>query len=971
MKNKRLISITTICVIISFITLNILVPYKLVFANNVKESSEESNNKNMLNHESILADNVKQKWASVPKYDKYILEHKDVPRPEITIVVEGNSFAGADNMEVEHLDSLDGAYKSVVKTGGKGSICWDVEIPEDGLYNMAIRYFPTEGNASQIEREIKIDGTVPFDEARRFVLWRMWQNDLPGIQYDEKGNELRPTQVESPTWKEQILTDSEGYYTEAFLFYLSEGKHRITLISHREPMIIDYLKIYNEKEPLSYTEVKKSYQEKGYKETKDKLIKIQGEDAVLKSSPSFYPINDRTSPTIEPYHVWQKRLNAIGGNHWKRPGQWIMWEFDVEEDGLYELGIKFKQNFVRGSNVIRKLYIDDKIPFKETKTILFKHDSTWQIYLPGTQEEPYLFYLTKGKHTLTLEVTMGEMSDIVRTVRSSINELNILYRKIIMITGTSPDIYRDYRLENQIPDIENILVYQSEMLNKVADDMDKMIGSTSDRTTILRTTAYQLIDISKNPETVSRRLEQFKDNIMSLGTWLLQVNEAPLVIDYLFLKSPNTETPKANANFFGRVKHNILSFVYTFGDEYKSLGDNVKSDESINVWVGTGKDQAQIIKNLIENTFTPKTGINVTFQLINSAALLPAILAGQGPDICLSTGNVVDLAMRNALVDFTQFNDFDQVKSRFMESAFEGLKYQKGVYAIPEIQPFPMLFYRKDILEELKLNIPNTWDDLYYIIPELQKHNMQLGMTPNLVFEMLLYQNGGQYYKSDGIAVDIDSPIGVEAFIKWTELYTNYKIPREFEFINRFRTGEMPIGVAEYNTYNTLVIAAPEIRGQWGFAPLPGTMGDDGQIDRSAVATSNGTIMLKHARDKQKSWEFVKWWTDTEAQVIFGREIEAILGESGRYSAANIEVFSRLPWSAEDYELLLEQWKWIKGMPVVPGSYSLTRHLQNAFFEVYNDGSDPREVLEEYVYTINEEITVKREEFNLPTLTTN
>ena len=49
---------------------------------------------------------------------------------------------------------------------------------------------------------------------------------------------------------------------------------------------------------------------------------------------------------------------------------------------------------------------------------------------------------------------------------------------------------------------------------------------------------------------------------------------------------------------------------------------------------------------------------------------------------------------------------------KFHESAIQCAMYQGGVYGLPEQENFMMLFYRKDILDELGLTIPNTWDDV-------------------------------------------------------------------------------------------------------------------------------------------------------------------------------------------------------------------------------------------------------------------
>ncbi len=118
--------------------------------------------------------------------------------------------------------------------------------------------------------------------------------------------------------------------------------------------------------------------------------------------------------------------------------------------------------------------------------------------------------------------------------------------------------------------------------------------------------------------------------------------------------------------------------------------------------------------------------------------------------------------------------------------------------------------------------------------------------------------------------------------------------------------------------------------------------------------------------DKEDAWEFMKWWTDKDAQLKYGREMEALMGPAARYPTANIEALSELPWPVKDYRNLDAQWEWVMGVPEVPGSYFTGRHMDNAFREVVNEGEDTRETLYKYVKVINEEIDLKRDEFGLP-----
>ncbi len=71
----------------------------------------------------------------------------------------------------------------------------------------------------------------------------------------------------------------------------------------------------------------------------------------------------------------------------------------------------------------------------------------------GTEEEPFRFFLAAGKHTIQLEVGLGsEMSEIIRRADECISELNRAYRQLLIVIGSSPDMFRDYQLESKTPE---------------------------------------------------------------------------------------------------------------------------------------------------------------------------------------------------------------------------------------------------------------------------------------------------------------------------------------------------------------------------------------------------------------------------------------------------------------------------------------------------------------------------------------
>lgn len=911
-------------------------------------------------------------------YDRYLAGHADADRPDAVIRVEGEHFVetiGDGFVTADRYEGLDG---TAVLTPETGSISWDVTVDRPGLYNIRIHYYPIPGKSSAVEREFRINGAVPFKGAEILLFDRTWGNRHEAIRRDDRGNDLRPTQVEKPAWRIAPFKDSEGDVDEPYAFHFERGVQRITLAALREPMAIDYIELYQEPEVKTYEEVRRGYEAAGIEPARGQIVVVQAEDAVLKSSPTLYPTADRSSPSVMPYHMSKIRINTIGGLNWKLPGQWIEWEFEVEEDGLYHIALKRKQDQLRGLFATRSIMIDGQYPFREMKRVRFDFDMRWKMDVLGG-EEPYLFYLTKGRHRIRMEVTLGEIAPLIRTIESSVLQLNELYRKIVMITSNTPDPYRDYQLEKRIPDMIDVLAEQAAAIRSVADYLEQTTGERSDKVAVLHTMVRQLEEMAEYPETAARRLNSFKINVGALGTWLLTVREQPLALDYVVVYSPDRQPPRAEGNWLDKIRHELGALAASYTEDYDSIGNIGGGERSITVWITTGRDQAQVLKGLIDDYFTPETNIGVKLRLVPPEILLPATLAGEGPDVALQVGEEVPVnyAMRSAAIDLTRFPDFADVASRFRESAMTPYRYSDGVYALPEQQTFPVLFYRKDILEELGLTPPQTWQDVYHVISVLQKKNMEFylpledtlnnaNLVPNATFAMLLYQNGGEFYRDDQKRSALDSDTAMDVFKRWTQFYTSYKFPLTADFPNRFRTGEMPIGIADYTMYNMLSVFAPEIKGLWEFTLVPGTLQEDGTVRHDVASHTTAAVMLRHVRDKEAAWTFMKWWTDKDTQIMFGREMEALMGEAARYPTANVEALAELPWPAKDYQKLEEQWKWVKGIPQVPGGYFTGRHLDNAFRRVVNANENPREALSDYVLYINEEIALKRKEFNLP-----
>ena len=186
-----------------------------------------------------------------------------------------------------------------------------------------------------------------------------------------------------------------------------------------------------------------------------------------------------------------------------------------------------------------------------------------------------------------------------------------------------------------------------------------------------------------------------------------------------------------------------------------------------------------------------------------------------------------------------------------------------------------------------------------------------------------------------------------------------------FDFANRFRTGEMPVAVMDLSAYNQLSVFAPEISGLWGMLPVPGTVREDGTVDRTATLSVSACVMFDYGTQKDATWRFMSWWTSAEIQKQYGRSMESIMGTAARYTSANREAFASVSWTGELRRAIALQQNSLRALPEVPGGYYTSRYFDFAYRDVVNDNKEVRPTLNEIVLQIDAEIADKREEFGL------
>ena len=939
---------------------------------------------------AVKADTVSgEMTAPVPSngeegYFAYYDAHASVPFAAESIRLQPGDAQLTDGATLEsgHL----GAERSVRLS--KGAATWTVHVPAEARYLVQVTYVTEKGNRMDSNISLAVDGEVPFEEAGSIPLNRIWK-DATKILQDSIGNDSIPDQEQVLQWSTVALQDFAILNDRPLYFWLTGGEHTITLRNWSEEALhIASVELTQPPQVPTDDEARAAYTSAGYREIEGYFRKLQAELPALKSSQSIYPTYDRSSPATEPYDAYNIRRNTIGDGNWSDPGTWVSYVIeDVPADGLYYITLKYRQHQMIGTSTFRTILVNGSVPSEAYQNVAFPYNINWKNQTVSDENgQPVAVYLTEGKNEIRIQATVGAWSEVLRRVEAANHALNQMYIQMVMITGTTPDKYFDYNLESEIPDLLSCFREQRNVLEAMAAEFDQMNGGKTTQSETLRNAVSQLDSMIKDPKSIPQRIGNFRDTISTLSSWVYDNMNQSLEMDYLMVHSADAEIPSAKAGFWASLKHAIVTFFLSFVKDYSMVGSTDGAGETITVWTTSGRDQASILMNLITENFTAETGIQVNVSLVQ-AGFIEATLAGTGPDVAIgvSRGQPVNLACRGALVDLRQFDTFEEVTNRFSETAMVPYEYENGTYAVPNTQGYYMLFYRKDIMEKLNLQIPQTWDELLRLVPRLQKNHMEIGLPYSTIsaavavnngmgakdiFPVLLLQNGGDLYNPAGTASALASDAGMNAFKQWCDYYTQYGFELVYDFYTRFRNGDMPIGISDLAMYNTLVAGAPELQGEWGIAPIPGTVQPDGSIDRSTGSIGSATVMFKTKANEDKAhreacWKFMEWWMRTDTQDAYNEQVENVMGPAGRNATANLESFAHLPWSEEEKEALDTQRAYVKDLREVPGSYFVSRCIDNAFRAVFFDGDNAREVFEQEVESIDREIARKRQELGL------
>jgi ABC-type glycerol-3-phosphate transport system substrate-binding protein len=894
-------------------------------------------------------------------------------------------------MTLNDLNAIGDTVKTAteVELSRMAAVSWMASATEAGYFTMALDFSYVGNDVLPLKLALKIDGEYPFYEARQLhlpIAWEVendvWQEHVVQDRFllltDRYGNELQPQSQIRRERQTTPLYDSSYYHVDPIVVKLDATMREFTLESLSDGILLHGITFV----PVSSVPTYEAYSAMHASATLAQTpILLEAEFYASKSDPSV-KLGFDSNPASSPYSTYEKRLNTIDGYTFNTPGQSVTIAFEVPESGLYPISFKALQNTMIGLANYRKVMVDGVVPFSECQTVAIPYDLDWQWVTIESAGAPALFYLSEGTHTLTLQVSIDPYRDVIETMQSLMKDMNRLALEVKKLTaGMSQDTDRDYEIMTLIPDLETRLLEYRETIEAMLRYVNTLAGndSTAPDTKNWALAIKRLDWLIESPNRIATSLTTFSEGSSSaaqlLGAQILKLTSSPVGFEKIQIGDLD-QRPAPNASFWRIAWEELKKFFRSF--DKNTYATTTQTVETVDVWVNRPRVYVELMQQMIDQEFTPETGIEVNLSLMPSTnKLILANAAGKQPDLAMgvSSKTIYEFALRDAAIDFRDFPGYAEIVSHVSKGVMIPYVYGDGVYGLPETQSFYLTYLRTDLLDSIGLPDVSveTWDDVKDLLPELQSYGMNFyiplaGESAYKSFAVTLpffEQMNVPLFSEDASSVNIASEDGIRAMRLMTELFNTYALPKQVpSFYNHFRYGTLPIGVSNDENYVKLLIAAPEIKNNWRLALYPGVKDPEtGEVNHAAPSSSSGLMMFHTETDQNDTFELVKWWLSTETQAKFAFDLQTMYGKEFIWFTANVDAFQSLAIPEEHKQLILEQWGWAVEAPNVPGSYMLEREISNVWNKVALGNANLRDELEQAAILSNRELFRKLEEF--------
>ncbi|MFF9338780.1 MULTISPECIES: ABC transporter substrate-binding protein [unclassified Streptomyces] len=338
-------------------------------------------------------------------------------------------------------------------------------------------------------------------------------------------------------------------------------------------------------------------------------------------------------------------------------------------------------------------------------------------------------------------------------------------------------------------------------------------------------------------------------------------------------------------------------------------------------------------KDVVDAFNASHTDIKVTYEEIPSgnaggyAKISNAVKAGNAPDlVSIEYPSLPEFVSSGALQDIGDaFTEADRAK--LLPQAVELTTLGGKTWAVPFDAAPQAFYYRKDLFEKHKIEVPTTWDAFRKAAEQVKEADGKARIATFFpddptTFEAMAWQAGAQWFKAedDTWKIDTTDPATTKVTAYWQGLLDDGLVHKNASFSPEW-TGSLKNGTtlgylgASWGA-GVLKGTLPEQAGKWAVAPVPSWDGKpaSGMLGGSTFAVTKGSAK------KAAAVEFAKWMATTEEGV----EARIASGTSSAFPAATAlrpaakKAFDAGYYGGQDIYALFEtagasitpQWSW-------------------------------------------------------------
>lgn len=288
--------------------------------------------------------------------------------------------------------------------------------------------------------------------------------------------------------------------------------------------------------------------------------------------------------------------------------------------------------------------------------------------------------------------------------------------------------------------------------------------------------------------------------------------------------------------------------------------------KSVTWWVmGNGTKPAQ----QLAAEYTKQSGVKISVQGIPwgqaHEKIATAVASGKGPDLLqVGSTDMAEFADGNALSDLTsKLGSYPTLASdKFVTAAAESGVIDHKTFAVPWITDTRVLYYRTDVLAAAGFDDPpSTLDEFKQVANKLAqrgkgKYGASLNTDDNFLPLILAQSLGGTI--ADGSTVHFDST-EFKAGVRYEHSFfssglTPKSVQADPAVVTGFRSGALPMFISGSYFGPMLDQSAPDIKGKWAVAPVPG-----GTAEGVSLSLGSNLAVFNAAQNVDGAMKLLSW----------------------------------------------------------------------------------------------------------------